>query len=184
MTDGGPRSSLHQPNPSPRLRSKSQLQHRSGAWHALASALPPWEAGLQDALRGTLTWKARAPGLARSSKRRKSARCEPGPILPLTALLLGKAGRCSLAAVRGSLEAPKATSPQPPARDCPDDAGRRQPCGGGERGGAVEPGMRLGARPILCSGKRTGATPRDQGWPVSILGCPTVRSPHCPPGET
>lgn len=71
---GTPRSSLHQLNPSSRFRSKSQLQLKSGTWHAPASALPFRRSGIPRWAAGTLTWKARAPGLARSNKRRTSVR--------------------------------------------------------------------------------------------------------------
>lgn len=64
---------------------------------------------------GTLTWEARAPGRARSSRRRTSARGEPGHILPGTAWMLGKAGRCFLADIESPQCASPLQLPRPPA---------------------------------------------------------------------
>lgn len=189
MTDGGPPLLYTKPKPQPEVA--LQASAPAQAWNVARPGFgaASWGSGTRRRASGTLTWEARAPGQARSSTRRTSARSEPGPILPSAARLLGEAGRCSPAgpgvpALRRSLAAPEATRVRSRQHDTVPAATR----GGASlvaeagRGGAAEPGMRrLGARPSRCSGRRQGATPRYQGWPVPTLGCPTARRPHRPP---
>lgn len=58
--------------------------------------------------------------------------------------------------------------PQPPARDSPGEAGRRQPLGQGRGGGAARPGMRLGARPTRAA--PGGGRARRRGRARASLG--------------